>query len=214
MGSSLTIKRQADGKFLVAGLVGKMDGEDFPGVARLGENGGIDRSFHCAITNSWQGRVMDMAVQADGKIVICGFFSEVNGVEVPHLARLNPDGSLDHTFQPALLTTEQFNRERFAKMRHVPVVQLSHQAPRPAAAASTISPPTILVTLMRMDSAGALIQFTGASNQQYVLQARDSLDAGDWSNVSTNQSAASGVGSFRDSDATNHPARFYRVAMP
>ncbi|MDX2080206.1 MAG: hypothetical protein SFU53_05425 [Terrimicrobiaceae bacterium] len=41
------------------------------------------------------GEVFAMAVQADGKIVIAGQFTAVNGVPRQNVARLNPDGSLD-----------------------------------------------------------------------------------------------------------------------
>lgn len=128
--SELRIKRQKDGKYLVGGLFGKMNGEDFPGLVRLNEDGQIDRSFHCITTNSWQGRIMDVAIQDDGRIVICGFFSTVNGVEVPHIARLNPDGSLDQTFKTPFATMEQFNRDRFGKARRVPVTQLTKKKRR------------------------------------------------------------------------------------
>jgi hypothetical protein len=60
----------------------------------------------------------------------------------------------------------------------------------------------------------AMIQFTGNANKTYVLQAKDALDAADWSNVSTNQTSANGDGTFRDTDARNHPTRFYRIATP
>lgn len=126
--SELRIKRQKDGKFLVAGLVGKMNGEDFPGLVRLDEHGQIDPGFHCTTTNSWEGRIMDLAVQDDGRIVICGFFPTVNGVEVPHIARLNPDGSLDQTFKTPFMSPKQFDRARFGKMMRGPVTQLKKPA--------------------------------------------------------------------------------------
>ncbi len=46
------------------------------------------------------GPVSSVAAQADGKVVIGGMFTEVNGVARPYLARLNADGSLDSTFNP------------------------------------------------------------------------------------------------------------------
>lgn len=42
--------------------------------------------------------VRTVAVQADGRILIGGWFTEVNGVPKPYLARLMPDGSLDGSF--------------------------------------------------------------------------------------------------------------------
>jgi RNA polymerase sigma factor (sigma-70 family) len=209
--SELRIKRQPDGKFLVAGLVGKMNGEDFPGLVRLNESGEIDRSFNCTTTNSWQGRIMDMVVQDDGRIVICGFFSTVNGVEVPHIARLNPDGSLDQTFKPPFITVEQFDRDRFDKAHRFPVTQLTK-----ITATNTIAslPKTILITSIRMDGDAAAIQYSGTPHQQYILQANDSPNSGSWSNLNTSQSDVNGNGNFRDADAINHATRFYRIATP
>lgn len=46
------------------------------------------------------GEVLALAVQKDGKVVIGGSFTAVNGVTRQNLARLNPDGSLDTSFIP------------------------------------------------------------------------------------------------------------------
>ena len=39
-------------------------------------------------------------VQPDGKVVIGGDFTQVDGYARNHVARLNPDGSLDTSFNP------------------------------------------------------------------------------------------------------------------
>ncbi|WP_238542254.1 delta-60 repeat domain-containing protein, partial [Cecembia lonarensis] len=44
--------------------------------------------------------VYTTAIQADGKIIIGGGFSQYNGVAINRIARLNPDGSLDTDFNP------------------------------------------------------------------------------------------------------------------
>ncbi|HMF97093.1 MAG TPA: delta-60 repeat domain-containing protein [Vicinamibacterales bacterium] len=54
----------------------------------------FDPSFN-ATTN---GAVHAIAVQADGKVIIGGAFTQVNAVTHGHLARLNADGSLDAAF--------------------------------------------------------------------------------------------------------------------
>ena len=46
------------------------------------------------------GTVSVVAAQADGKAIIGGDFSLVNGVSRSNLARVNADGSLDTTFNP------------------------------------------------------------------------------------------------------------------
>lgn len=48
------------------------------------------------------GTVYAIAVQADGRILIGGAFTQVNGVSRTRLARLFPDGSLDASFAPML----------------------------------------------------------------------------------------------------------------
>ncbi len=45
-------------------------------------------------------RIDAVTVQPDGKILIAGFFTRVNGEPRPLLARLQPDGELDGEFQP------------------------------------------------------------------------------------------------------------------
>lgn len=46
------------------------------------------------------GEVLALAIQPDGKVIIGGAFSAVNGVPRQNLARLNADGSLDTSFIP------------------------------------------------------------------------------------------------------------------
>lgn len=48
------------------------------------------------------GSVNALVVQADGKIILGGKFSNVNGVPRNNLARLNADGTLDRTFADTL----------------------------------------------------------------------------------------------------------------
>ncbi len=46
------------------------------------------------------GAVYAMAVQPDGKVVVGGQMTAVNGVARAHIARLHRDGALDETFNP------------------------------------------------------------------------------------------------------------------
>lgn len=212
--SPLTLKAQRDGKILVAGILGELNGEPFPGLVRLEKTGAIDPGFHCQTEPLWEGRIMDMAIQDDGRIVICGFFSSVNGVACPHLARLNPDGSVDKAFQSHFATFQGLNA-----WRRLPVQSLAKAgvgtsttvagAPPPAAASA---PETVIITSFRCEGGIAFIGFTGLPNRGYILQARDALNQGEWGSVSTNQTTAGGVGAFKDTAAGQLPMRFYRIA--
>jgi uncharacterized delta-60 repeat protein len=57
-------------------------------------------SFKTLVSISADDGVQAIAVQADGKILIGGYFTLVNDVGRNHIARLNPDGSLDPDFDP------------------------------------------------------------------------------------------------------------------
>jgi uncharacterized delta-60 repeat protein len=69
-------------------------------IARLGyaQAGAIDSTFNSGIGGD--GNIYRMALQDDGKIVVAGAFSSFNGVNRHRVARLNPDGSLDTSFEP------------------------------------------------------------------------------------------------------------------
>ncbi len=58
------------------------------------------------------GQVNAVVIQPDGKVVIGGVFSAVNGTPRWNIARLNPDGTLDESF--AKTTTDGVEGEVFA----------------------------------------------------------------------------------------------------
>ena len=93
---------QPDGKILVAGMFDQIAGAPQRSLARLLANGSIDPPFAVAIDDHEQldGRVLSMALQADGRILIGGTFSMIGDVPRFGLARLMPDGSLDTGFVP------------------------------------------------------------------------------------------------------------------
>jgi uncharacterized delta-60 repeat protein len=88
---------QPDGRVLVAGNFVTFAGNDArDGIVRLMSNGTVDATFAPVTVN---GFVYCAALQSDGKVLIGGIFSSINGVADPGVARLNADGSLDSTFQ-------------------------------------------------------------------------------------------------------------------
>lgn len=69
------------------------------GIARLRVDGSLDTSFP-ALAGGMGGSIYALARQADGRILVGGYFSTMNGANIANLARLNADGSLDASFQP------------------------------------------------------------------------------------------------------------------
>ena len=97
LGSAL----QPDGKILIGGLFSNVLGVTRNNLARLNPDGTLDISFDPNADNI----IYPIAVQADGKILIGGNFSSLSpnrGATVTrnHIARLNPDGTLDASFDP------------------------------------------------------------------------------------------------------------------
>ncbi len=92
---------QADGKILVGGAFSSMGGQIRNRIARLSPDGSLDATFDPNVTSTrGTGAVFAIAVQADGKIVVGGTFTSVGGQTRNNIARLNPDGSLDASFDP------------------------------------------------------------------------------------------------------------------
>jgi len=89
---------QSDGGVLIGGNFVTVHGESRKYVARLNTDGSLDDSFNGGVETGANNQVWAIAQQADGKIIIAGDFTVYNGVGVNYLARLNPDGSLDSTF--------------------------------------------------------------------------------------------------------------------
>lgn len=70
-------------------------------LLRLDSNGRPDEAFHPQFGSSQTPKVNRATVLADGRILVSGSFSAINGISRRSLARLNPDGSVDQTFSPA-----------------------------------------------------------------------------------------------------------------
>jgi uncharacterized delta-60 repeat protein len=68
-------------------------------IARLNNDGSLDANFiPAAITSLGSSFLNTFTLQADGRIMVAGYFSAVDGVACPGIARLNADGSWDTLF--------------------------------------------------------------------------------------------------------------------
>lgn len=87
---------QADGKIILYGYFDQYNSQSFKGIVRLNADGTIDTSFNTG--TGADNEVLTGVLQADGKIVIGGYFTNFDGTQQNRIARLNPDGSLDASF--------------------------------------------------------------------------------------------------------------------
>ncbi|MBI5387032.1 MAG: hypothetical protein HZA90_20350 [Verrucomicrobia bacterium] len=93
-----TIKVLTNGQLLIAGNFSEVGGVTRNWLARLNANGGVDTNFNAALGSSAQ--VSAVAVQPDGKLLVGGYFIGIGGLSRNNIARLNPDGSGDASFDP------------------------------------------------------------------------------------------------------------------
>lgn len=86
----------SDDSILAGGNFTQYNSTNSSRLAKILSNGSLDPSF--LIGTGFNGSVLDMALQADGKIVVVGNFTAYQGTPVSRIARLNSDGTLDGTF--------------------------------------------------------------------------------------------------------------------
>jgi uncharacterized delta-60 repeat protein len=91
------LELQTDGKILVGGVFDFFRGTGRTNLARLNADGSLDPQFLNGLAGV-DGPVQSLALQRDGKILIGGSFSTVNGLARSGLARLNANGSVDSSF--------------------------------------------------------------------------------------------------------------------
>lgn len=103
-GEVWSVALQSDGKILVGGIFTSLNGNLANSIARLNADGTRDTDFETAIgitegTTVRKGTVTAFVIQPDLKILVGGFFDNVNGSTAKGLARINvQDGSLDTSF--------------------------------------------------------------------------------------------------------------------
>ena len=102
---------QPDGRILVGGVFTGIGGgtgtTPRTALARLNANGSVDNTFNPGVLGDpgySVAQVYAMALQPDGKIVVCGRFKGLGGgtgaTPRENIGRLNPDGSVDAGFNP------------------------------------------------------------------------------------------------------------------
>ncbi|UOQ51814.1 T9SS type A sorting domain-containing protein [Hymenobacter cellulosivorans] len=89
----------SSGQVLVGGDITAFSGTLNRGLVQLTSTGALAPTFAPVLQHT--GTVQAMLRQADGKLVVGGNFSEINGQPAQRLARLTASGSLDATFSSA-----------------------------------------------------------------------------------------------------------------
>ena len=88
---------QPDGKIIISGFFTTVNGLTRNRIARLNANGTVEDTSTFNPGTGAANSVLCTALQADGKILVGGFFTTFNGAARTNLARLNADGTLEGT---------------------------------------------------------------------------------------------------------------------
>lgn len=133
---------QPDGKVLVAGDFVQFNGQTAGGLVRLNANGSLDAAFQAALGTGPAPGASSLALQADGKILVTGGFSTINGIARRAVARLLPTGAVDASFNAPVPST---------------VVGLSSVTVQPDGKILVVgNPVTGWQALMRLETSGAV----------------------------------------------------------
>src|SRR5215204_1994014 len=90
----------AGGKAIIGGEFVSLNDEPRLHIARVNTDGTVDSTFNAAISATGSVRVIKR--QPDGKILVGGIFEYANGVRKKNLVRLNPNGTVDNSFNVPL----------------------------------------------------------------------------------------------------------------
>jgi uncharacterized delta-60 repeat protein len=88
---------QPDHKILIGGQFTRVDGVARSRIARLNFDGTLDHTFQPG-TGIQGGMVHVLRLLPDGRVLVAGTFTGVNGLQRSRIARLLPDGALDLSF--------------------------------------------------------------------------------------------------------------------
>lgn len=91
---------QADGRIVVAGNAYDATDMSVISLLRLNADGSVDTTFARPTIETYYGGISALALDANGKVLIGGRFSAINGQSRENVARLDADGSVDVAFNP------------------------------------------------------------------------------------------------------------------
>ena len=96
--------RQSDGKILLVGDFTSVNGITRNRMVRLNADGSVDTAFSSNLGTGFDNAIFGVKIQSDGKIIVAGNFTALNGNTRNKVLRLNSDGTEDSAFYTSLGT--------------------------------------------------------------------------------------------------------------
>lgn len=218
-----SIALQSDGRVLAAGSLRRLRGVSSSKIARLNADGTLDSGFQNELRGTgdvFHPPFVSFVVQSDGKVLIGGSFTTVNGVSRNSIARLNGDGTLDSSFLSGLAGVESDSAVNsvavqsdgkviiggnFTTVNGVPVAGIARLW------GSADVPPRI----QHVHHSGADMNLTwdALPNRSYRVQYKETVSANNWTDLAGDISTTTGTASKTDSNLGNVSQRFYRLML-
>lgn len=96
-GKIFDMKLDSQGRILIVGSFNGYNGIPSKGIIRVNTDGTVDTTLN--LGTGLSDAVRTIAIQPDNKILLGGDFISYQGTYANHILRINPDGSIDGTFQ-------------------------------------------------------------------------------------------------------------------
>src|SRR5690554_4070363 len=96
-----SVKMQTDNKFVLVGGFSSYDGNPAERICRINSDGSFDNTFNSGAGIDG-GNTNIAGIQSDNKVIIYSSvsYTTYNGAPINKIARINPDGTLDTSFDP------------------------------------------------------------------------------------------------------------------
>jgi len=202
------------GRILAGGDFGTVNGLVRSNLVRFNRDGTVDGSFNSAAGTD--AAINSIVTQTDGKVLVGGYFTLVNGTPRNFVARLNSNGTLDTTFDPGsgpdavvyslaaqadgnLLVGGSFTHFDGSPRGGIARLENNISVPAPEMFGATL-----------VNGVFGVSTFT-LSVKNYVLEYKNSLSESTWTALSPVPGNGDVV-TLTDGAATG-PQRFYRVQV-
>jgi uncharacterized delta-60 repeat protein len=204
----LNLALQPDGKVLLVGGFTRVDGVSRNGVARLNADGSLDGSFDPGAGPNLEygslARILGVAVQWDGKVIISGVFTNFNGVARQYLARLTSFGGVDTSFDAG----NDWGYIGLVQCLIQPDGHVLVNSPLLGVRRLHGEPPLRFISQTRLSD--AITRLTLDAQPGLLYYAQSSTNLLNWTLVGTNRATNCTV-DFHLPDPVGQPRRFHRA---
>lgn len=211
----LVVRPEPDGKVLIGGDFTTFNGISRNRIARLNTNGTLDVTFNPGAGAN--GSVFTLALQPNGKVILGGSFTTMNGTSRIRIARLLPNGALDTNFNPgtgANSTVRALALESDGKAvlggQFTTFNGASHVRLARLLLSDAVQPPVI--TSIALSDDNVTLAWKSITNGIYRVEYSPSLTTPSWMPLAANITSTTNIASATNNPGSD-PERYYRAVL-